>query len=508
MKSGGAVGVSQTQCSSWTLGSVTSVASGVQFSWALQLSLLTPYIQGLGVPHSFSSLIWVYGAITGIVVQPVLGFRSDRCTSRFGRRRPFIVAGAAIASVGLMLIGFAKDIGYKAGDSLTGPTKPRAIVVSFLGFWLLDVGNNTIQGPSRALIADLCFNDHEAMRKAMSRFSFFLAIGNVLGYFIGSSDRLRHLVPFTKTEACEKNCTNVKFCFLLAMVLLLILTLNAIASVSELQLNEELVHSLSVGQQPQTMSWWWQLTSVFHSLKRPMWLLLLVTSLNWLGLFPIMLFGTDWVGREVFKGNAMSGDEVVVVRYEVGVRVGAFGLMVNSVVVALASLGMEKMGYLMGGVKRLWGVGNLILAGGLILTVMISKSAETWWRGQPVDTQELLFPMHIMAAAWAVFAVLGISIAVTYSIPFAMASIYCSIYGGGQGLLLAVLNLSIVIPQMIVAILAGQVDEVFGGGNLPSFVIASVFAAISAFLAFFVLPDPFEQPGFLPSTKRGYSRGI
>jgi len=72
---------------------VLSIAVGIQFRWALQLSLLTPYVQTLGVPHAWASFIWLCGPISGLLVQPIVGYSSDRCQSTFGRRRPFILAG-------------------------------------------------------------------------------------------------------------------------------------------------------------------------------------------------------------------------------------------------------------------------------------------------------------------------------------------------------------------------------------------------------------------------------
>jgi solute carrier family 45 protein 1/2/4 len=76
-----------------------TVAAGVQFGWALQLSLLTPYIQTLGISHAFSSFIWLCGPITGLVVQPFVGIWSDKCTSKYGRRRPFILVGSFMISI-------------------------------------------------------------------------------------------------------------------------------------------------------------------------------------------------------------------------------------------------------------------------------------------------------------------------------------------------------------------------------------------------------------------------
>ncbi|CAK9157923.1 unnamed protein product [Ilex paraguariensis] len=132
---------------------VASVASGIQFGWALQLSLLTPYVQELGIPHAWASIIWLCGPLSGLFVQPIVGHMSDRSTSRFGRRRPFIVAGAVSIVVAVLIIGHSADIGWLFGDR--GEKKMRAVVAFVLGFWVLDVANNMTQGPCRAFLADL-----------------------------------------------------------------------------------------------------------------------------------------------------------------------------------------------------------------------------------------------------------------------------------------------------------------------------------------------------------------
>ncbi|CAL1403552.1 unnamed protein product [Linum trigynum] len=57
-----------------------------------------------------------------MIVQPLIGYYSDRCTSRFGRRRPFIAAGTVFILISVFLIGYAADIGHAAGDDLSRPS--------------------------------------------------------------------------------------------------------------------------------------------------------------------------------------------------------------------------------------------------------------------------------------------------------------------------------------------------------------------------------------------------
>ncbi|XP_065851130.1 sucrose transport protein SUC1-like [Euphorbia lathyris] len=470
---------------------VASIAAGIQFGWALQLSLLTPYVQLLGIPHTWAPFIWLCGPISGMLVQPTVGYYSDRCTSRFGRRRPFIAGGAIAACIAVFLIGYAADIGHSFGEPIEKKPKTDAIIVFVIGFWILDVANNMLQGPCRALLADLSGSSQEKTRIANALFSFFMAVGNVLGYSAGSYNRLYKMFPFTKTMACDVYCANLKTCFFISIALLLSLTIFALTYVSEKQW---LPGPVNVDEEDKSaMPCFGEIFAAVKNLKKPMWILLLVTALNWIAWFPFLLFDTDWMGREIYGGKSDGTPEEVKL-YDHGVRAGALGLMINSVVLGAVSLGVEYMARGLGKVKRLWGIVNFILAIALALTVLITKMAESDRRFATVDGVVTTVPSPprggVKAAALTLFAVLGIPQAITFSVPFALASIFSNKSGAGQGLSLGVLNLSIVIPQMIVSTTSGPFDALFGGGNLPAFVVGAIAAAASGILALTYLPSP------------------
>nr|AAD41024.1 sucrose transport protein SUT1 [Pisum sativum]AQY72397.1 sucrose transport protein 1-like protein [Pisum sativum] len=468
---------------------VASIAAGVQFGWALQLSLLTPYVQLLGIHHTWAAYIWLCGPISGMLVQPVVGYHSDRCTSRFGRRRPFIAAGSIAVAIAVFLIGYAADLGHSFGDNLDKKVRPRAIGIFVVGFWILDVANNMLQGPCRALLGDLCAGNQRKTRNANAFFSFFMAVGNVLGYAAGAYSKLYHVFPFTKTEACNVYCANLKSCFFLSIALLTVLATAALIYVKETPLiAEKAVVTAEDGGSNGGMPCFGQLSGAFKELKRPMWILLLVTCLNWIAWFPFLLFDTDWMGKEVYGGTVGEGHA-----YDMGVRAGALGLMLNSVVLGATSLGVDILARGVGGVKRLWGIVNFLLAICLGLTVLVTKLAQHSRQYAP-GTGGLQDPLPpsggIKAGALTLFSVLGIPLAITYSIPFALASIFSSTSGAGQGLSLGVLNLAIVIPQMFVSVLSGPWDALFGGGNLPAFVVGAVAALASGILSMILLPSP------------------
>lgn len=403
---------------------VASIAAGIQFGWALQLSLLTPYVQLLGIPHKWASLIWLCGPVSGMLVQPIVGYHSDRCESRFGRRRPFIAAGAGLVAIAVVLIGYAADIGVILGDRVGVKLRSKAIAVFAVGFWILDVANNMLQGPCRALLADLSGKNGKKTRTANSFFSFFMAVGNVLGYAAGTVTHLHDAFPFTRTKACDVYCANLKSCFFFSILLLITLTAFALWYVDEKQWSpetseenggeeenqNEITEEVTASKRVVKLPLFGELLTAVKDMERPMIMLLVVTCLNWIAWFPFILFDTDWMGREVYGGDS-GGNNHALQLYNIGVHAGALGLMLNSVVLGFTSLGLEWLARRVGGVKRLWGIVNFILAFCLGMTVLITKLAESSRRGSVVS--ELVSPpVGVKIGALSLFALLGVPLAV------------------------------------------------------------------------------------------------
>ncbi|KAJ8541254.1 hypothetical protein K7X08_002070 [Anisodus acutangulus] len=436
---------------------VASVAGGIQFGWALQLSLLTPYVQELGIPHAWASIIWLCGPLSGLLVQPLVGHMSDKCTSRFGRRRPFIVVGAVSIMIAVLIIGFSADIGWLLGDR--GEIKVRAIAAFIVGFWLLDVANNMTQGPCRALLADLTQKDHRRTRVANAYFSLFMAIGNILGFATGSYSGWYKIFPFTLNSACTVNCANLKAAFILDIIFIATTTCISISAANEQPLDptrgsphtgEEIAES-SHGQEEAFL---WELFGILKFFPGVVWVILLVTALTWIGWFPFLLFDTDWFGREIYGGEPNDGKN-----YSAGVRMGSLGLMLNSVLLGVTSLFMEKL-CRKWGAGFTWGVSNVVMSLCFIAMLIITAVRSN------IDIGEGLPPDGIVIAALVVFAILGIPLAITYSVPYALVSSRIEALGLGQGLSMGVLNLAIVFPQIVVSLGSGPWDELFEAQDL------------------------------------------
>ncbi|GAB2293700.1 sugar transporter protein [Dionaea muscipula] len=413
-----------------TLLRVTSIACGIQFGWALQLSLLTPYVQELGIPHAWASLVWLCGPLSGFFVQPLVGLMSDRCNSRFGRRRPFIVAGAVMIATAVLIIGHSADIGYLIGDR-PGKKRTRAVVTFVLGFWLLDVANNMTQGPCRALLADLTGKDHRRNRVANAYFSLFMAIGNVLGFATGSYSGWYMLLPFTVTPACGANCANLKSAFFIDIACIAITTCVSVSASHESPLSSKNSSTALTDKSDEPNAsqeaFLWELFGTFRYLPRSVWIILFITALTWIGWFPFLLFDTDWMGREIYGGKPNEGEN-----YNQGVRMGALGLMLNSVLLGVTSISMDKLCRKLGA-GFVWGISNILMSlcfVAMLIIAFVVIRTNSFGEGLP--------PNGAVIAALVVFTVLGIPLAITYSIPYAMVSARIESLGLGQGRVLLV----------------------------------------------------------------------
>lgn len=401
---------------------VASIAAGVQFGWALQLSLLTPYTQLLGLTHKSVSFVWLCGPISGLLVQPIIGHHSDRCTSPLGRRRPFIIAGTALLSLGVLLIGFAADIGHTLGDSLAVGMKPRAVTVFIIGFWLLDISNNTIQSPCRAFLADISGDNDIMVTIGNAFFAFFMAVGNMLGYAAGAYQYLYQYLPFTKTEACDENCANIKTCFLLSVFFTTLTISLVLCFIKEERLDPAYLQYLRDGYEVDDVapppSFFMQIVVAARSTSRPMWVLYIVTALNWVGFFPFLLYDTDWMGKEVYGGKVEGSVEELRL-YGEGVRVGALCLMVYVVSMGFVSLFLDPLIRVVGGVRRVWSFANFVLALCMGFTVVITSMATNAREANLVANGTLLVPPppEVKASCFALFAILGIPQAVSLN-PF------------------------------------------------------------------------------------------
>ncbi|MGH7991010.1 MAG: MFS transporter, partial [Limisphaerales bacterium] len=121
----------------WQIWNMSFGFLGIQFGWGLQMANMSAIYSYLGANADSLAILWLAAPVTGVIIQPLIGQSSDRCWTRLGRRRPFILGGAILASLALVLMPNCPSVWMAAGL-----------------LWVLDGTINASMQPFRALVAD------------------------------------------------------------------------------------------------------------------------------------------------------------------------------------------------------------------------------------------------------------------------------------------------------------------------------------------------------------------
>jgi len=134
---------------------------GIQFGFALQNSNVSRIFQTLGASVDDIPILWIAAPLTGLLVQPIVGYFSDRTWNALGRRRPYFLGGAILATLALIAM----------------PNSPALWIAAGL-LWILDASINISMEPFRAFVGDQLPSSQRATGYAMQ--SFFIGIGSVI----------------------------------------------------------------------------------------------------------------------------------------------------------------------------------------------------------------------------------------------------------------------------------------------------------------------------------------
>lgn len=152
---------------------------GLQFAWQMRIILSGPVTEGLGASPFIFGLIWLAGPVTGMIVQPIIGAMSDNTHTPMGRRRPYLLIGALLASLALWAFPNSAAIAQVIAEKLHFPLPAiGGLLVAALMIWIIDACVNAAQGPYRALIPDNIVPEQHSI--ANSYLSFAIGLGSVI----------------------------------------------------------------------------------------------------------------------------------------------------------------------------------------------------------------------------------------------------------------------------------------------------------------------------------------
>ncbi|MDA3780866.1 MAG: MFS transporter [Bacteroidales bacterium] len=138
---------------------------GIQFGFALQNANVSRIFETLGAKIDDIPILWIAAPVTGLIIQPIIGNLSDNTWTRLGRRRPFFLIGAILATVALFIM----------------PNSPSLwIAVGML--WMMDASINISMEPFRAFVGDMLPSEQRTIGFSMQ--SFFIGMGAIVASFL------------------------------------------------------------------------------------------------------------------------------------------------------------------------------------------------------------------------------------------------------------------------------------------------------------------------------------
>lgn len=161
-----------------------AVMFGREFCYAMETALVTPVLLQIGLPEQYYSLTWFLSPVLGLIFTPLIGSASDRCTLRWGRRRPFILVLCIGTLLGVALFLNGSLIGLSMGDEQG--RQPIGIVLTVLGVVVLDFSADASEGPIRAYLLDVADSDEQDM--ALNIHAASAGLGGAVGYALGGCD--------------------------------------------------------------------------------------------------------------------------------------------------------------------------------------------------------------------------------------------------------------------------------------------------------------------------------
>ncbi len=142
----------------WQIWNMSFGFLGIQFGFGLQNANVSRIFQTLGADIDRIPLLWIAAPVTGLIMQPIIGYLSDHTWGKFGRRRPFFMIGAILASLALLIM----------------PNSPSLWIAAGM-LWIMDASINISMEPFRAFVGDMLPDEQRTLGFTMQ--SFFIGIG-------------------------------------------------------------------------------------------------------------------------------------------------------------------------------------------------------------------------------------------------------------------------------------------------------------------------------------------
>ena len=421
----------------WEIWNLSFGFLGIQMGFALQNANASRVLQIFGADIHELSWFWIVAPLTGLIVQPIVGHYSDRTWTKLGRRRPFFLAGAVLASFGLVLMPNA--------DMFTAFMPALWVGAGML--MIMDASFNIAMEPFRALVADVLPSDQRTLGFSVQ--TILIGIGAVIGSWLPYV--LTNWFGIANTAEPGKVPLSLMLSFIIGAIVLIISILITVFTTKEYSPEEmALINNYEPEDDVEEAS----LLNIFTDFKNmpdTMKQLSWVQFFSWFGLFGMWVFATPAIAHHIY---GLSLEDTYSSDYQnagdwVGILFGVYNAMSAVYAFFLPAIA-KKLGR-----KRTHAISLVI--GGLGLISIYFVPNENW----------LILSMLGIGIAWASILAMPYAI-LAGSIPPRKMGVYMGIF-----------NFFIVIPQIINALIGGLVVKYFYGGD-------PVYALVTSGVSFLI----------------------
>lgn len=320
--------------SSWYLFLLTLSIGGLQVVWSVELSSGSPYLLSLGMSKALLAFVWIAGPITGTLVQPYIGIRSDNCRISWGKRKPFMIVGGAVTIVTLLALAWVREavggiVGVFGGNPTGEGTKITIIVIATIMMWCLDFAINTVQAGIRCFIVDNAPAHQQESANAWA--SRLTGVGNIIGYIFGYID-LPKIFPFLGHTRFQILCALASISLIVTLV------------ISCLYIKER-DPRLDGPPQSGSMGVIGFFKQVFKSIKHLPPQAAKVCEVQiaaWIAWFPFLFYATTYIGQlyvnPIFDEHPGLSDRDIDKAWDDATRVGTFALLVYAIISFVANI--------------------------------------------------------------------------------------------------------------------------------------------------------------------------
>lgn len=423
----------KTRLSFWQIWNMCFGFFGIQFGWSLQMGNMSAIYEFLGASPEEIPGLWLAAPMTGLIVQPIIGYLSDRTWHpRLGRRRPFFLIGAILSSLALFIMPNSSAVWMAAGT-----------------LWILDSCINISMEPFRAFVADNLDDKQRPFGYAMQ--SMFIGGASFIAGFLPGI--LVTWFGVSRDKGAGGIPQNIMWSFYIGAIVFLSAVLYTVFKSKEYppsdpNWKENLKKEHSGGFMGGVKEIFETITNMPSQMKR----LALVNFLTWPGLFLMWFYYSTGVAADIFGGDAKNNSEVYTQGLE---HANATSAILNLITFAFSF----SLPFIVSKIGKKYTHTVCLIIGGLGL-ISVKFIHDPWM---------LYISMGMVGIAWASIL----------SMPYSMLA--GVLPAEKMGIYMGVFNFFIVLPEIIASLFFGKIMENFlNNDRLTAVLIGGVLLCIAA----------------------------